>query len=187
MNGFDREIQRPAHLFLRLPVAAQSGANAESIIHAHNQIFESEGRVFFCKFGLPPDKSHIKKLNEQITGGVTTHIFFSLRTGKGVRGYSANLKSVSTDPPLPEHSRLIPKYYQALQPFEHPGQLWLMLESQIGDFDLRALRLRSNKRALLDVISETRTPAMIVELTPTVAAATPPVSRGVRRNSPPMG
>jgi hypothetical protein len=167
MSDQNGEMQSPVHLCLRVPASGSYGLNGERIIQAHNETFDAEGSVYFCKFGLLPARSHLRALSEQIEGGVLTRVLFAIGGPKGLKGYSSILQSVATDRPSNAFAKLIPGYYQRLgQPSGRPSQMWLHLKSRIEAFDLRTMRLRSNKRPLLDVILQTRTPAMIVEVGP---------------------
>jgi len=65
--------------------------------------------------------------------------------------------------PTQEILSAAPEYYKHLD--ESP-QLWFLVESSFKQVDLAKFRLTTNQRPLIDVISECRTPSMLVEGNP---------------------
>jgi MoxR-like ATPase len=118
-NGRGAEVAAPVHLLLRWT------ANHEpETIERHREIAESDGAVWWGKFGDPAARAAVaaKKLDDfqrQIEGGTKTYVFLH-RPGEAWR---ASLLAIQYERPDSE-ANLIPAYYRDAIGGQH---LWLKL------------------------------------------------------------
>jgi hypothetical protein len=148
------------HLVLRIPASARVAGKVINAVSCHNEKFTQCNAVLFAKFGASVVSETLDILNNQIRRGRKTQLVVISKVRKSFIAHHARLGAVHLRQPPPEYERFVPDYYQDLQ---QVPSLWFRLDSPFEACDLKDLRLASNKRSLLDVIRECRTPAMLVE------------------------
>jgi hypothetical protein len=152
----------PIHLVLRVPLMTRVDRRSFSTIDAHNEVAEATGRVALAKFGNPGTASRVEKLKAQIEEGIQTLLILVVKRDDKFLGYQAPLSTVHHGQPG-ELATLAPAYYAKLG--ETP-RLWFVVNSPFLRSELAGLRLATNHRPLVAVMSECRTATMLVEPRP---------------------
>jgi hypothetical protein len=157
-------METSSHVALRIPLATKVDGRDIDTVSAHNDIVSAKGAVVFAKFGAPLVPGTIKLLTDQIRRGTETALFLIGKKGRDFIGFKSRLHAIYQGELPNEAVPLIPYYYALIENRE--TKLWFVVDAPFVACDLAPLRLRSNKRPLLVVIGESRTPAMLVEFKP---------------------
>lgn len=147
------------HVVLRIPANVALGSQRLNVVEAHNDVANRTGGVVVGKWGAVP-KTAIKTVAAELRRGGKPNLFLVTKQEREFRVVKAALHWAGT-PDLPkEYDARIPDYYRDLP--DKPAA-WFVVEGPFRPAGLVGLRLASNGRDLLSVISECRTTAMVVE------------------------
>lgn len=187
-RGDAPRTEERVHIAIRIGNLLNTESGPIDVVTAHNEMFESCPIVAFGKFGKPLSQKMIEILSSQIAEEKQTFLYVVRKTERGFESYRAPLAGVSSASPrarkpLPyvvrktklgfESSRVTPSdrdvaLPRAEKPAPSPAyddefvSTWLCLKSKFVAARTDVLFLRSNRRPLIDVVSETRTPVMLV-------------------------
>jgi hypothetical protein len=153
-----------SHLALRIPLATKVDGRDIDTVSAHNDVVSAKGAVAFAKFGAPLVQGTIKLLADQIEQGIETALFLVGKKGPDFTSFKSRLSGIYKGKLPKEIATLTPDYYSLMD--DRETSLWFVVDRPFIPCDLTPLRLRSNKRPLLVVLGESRTPAMVVEIKP---------------------
>ena len=153
----------PVHFLLRVPLRTRANGDLIPTVEAHSEILEAKGAVAFGKFGAAIEQSTIDRLTKQIKDGTKTFLILAAKSGPIFLGFEAEVSEIRGGKLGPELSAVTPPYYAKL--YDEPA-VWFILRGHFSVSDLSSFRLWTKKRPLLDVMSETRTSAMVVEVAP---------------------
>jgi hypothetical protein len=149
----------PTHFVLRVPLMTRVGGRSFSTIEAHNDVAKASGRVALAKFGNPGTASRVEKLSAQIEEGIETFLILVVKRGDKFLSYRAPMSLIHHGAPG-ALAALAPPYYSKI---DETPRLWFVLGSPFTRSELANLRLATNKRPVVSVMSECRTATMLVE------------------------
>ena len=152
----------PTHIVLRVPLITRVDGRSFETIEAHNDVVKATGRLALAKFGNPGTASRVDKLKAQIEEGIETLLILVGKRGDTFLGYQAPLSKIQYGQPG-VLAALAPAYYAKTG---ETSRLWFVVNSPFVRSELASLRLVTNHRPLLAVMSECRTATMLVEPTP---------------------
>ncbi|HAO80359.1 MAG TPA: hypothetical protein DCQ92_15590 [Verrucomicrobia subdivision 3 bacterium] len=141
------------------------------VIDEHNKLFDKASLVGVGKYGIPWQRTRCSEFNNAINSGVTTYLFIVLKTANGFKGFRAPIRMISLSGNLQDLALKYPEYYNEYRrvPMLYDAVLtvepsmWFVISSRLEPHSLARLRLLSNNRRLLDVLSKPcRSSAMIV-------------------------
>ena len=141
------------HLLMRLPALDKKSARHVS---EHNEMLEFQGGILLGKFGAGISRRSEAIVSKQISNGVNIQLYLAQRAGSSYLGYKAKISEIYSDYREYSGSLKLPNYYR-----ERPSSVFV-LSSKLEDADLSNLLLESNERPLIEVLSVTRTPVMLV-------------------------
>lgn len=147
------------HMVLRLAPEVWQGSGRVDVLKEHNAVVTRHGFVAVGKFGAAP-KGAVSVLDELLQEGGRANLYLVHREGDFFRAVCAPLRWVGVGR-LPERYRNgIPPYYGeiAVAP-----STWFVVGEPFKAAGLAHLKLASNGRDLIAVLSECRTAAMLVE------------------------
>ncbi len=148
------------HLLLRVPLMTRVEGRAFNTIEAHNQVVEKIGRVSLAKFGSPGTLARSEELKAQIYEGIETLLILAAKRDDRFLGYQSRLTAVHYGKPDKTILGISPPYYAKLG---SPADLWFTVISPFVTAALKDFRLATNRRPVLEVMSECRTSSMLVE------------------------
>ena len=150
LTDSERRIQ---HVVFRVARLANVGSRQIDVIDAHNEVQSKHGAVAWAKFGHRLDPRKLRILASRVAGGQTATAYVVLKQSGEFLGYSSRIQQVLTaDEPPPD--KLVPPYYSHLDVLP---AAWFVLGRPLKPTSLHGIRLASNERPLLDVISECMT------------------------------
>ena len=166
----------PVHFLLRVASLTRvEGYSALIIdtIDAHSKVLEAKGCVSIGKFGASGPTHRVDKLKKQIQDGARTYLILVTQgrhtKEKKYLGFKAEISSITLGAPTDEIRNAAPSYYRQLG---YAARLWFMVQSPLTICELTRVRLASSKKPVLDVLTKSRTPSMLVEIA-TSRAGTP--------------
>ena len=148
--------RRRYYLVIRVGKELQTHSGPQDVIAAHNELLVRHATVAFGKFGKPLSETIIDILSEQIAEQIPTYLYLVRKVKVGFESYRAPLSDVVAATRSVNVDALSPAYKDA------NVSTWLVVSDGFVETNIEALFLRSNERPLIAVISETRTPAMLV-------------------------
>jgi hypothetical protein len=163
-------IEETYHLALRVPLVTKVNGVTINTVMAHDEVVMSKGIAVFAKFGARIGSHIIETLDSQIHEGRETLLFIVGKKNGEFLGYCARLCAIHQGQLPKNRAGFVPAYYAAL---DEPANLWFVIDRAFHSCDLEPLRLRSNKRPLLAVINETRTVAMVIEMSAAPTSTAP--------------
>jgi hypothetical protein len=155
------------HFLLRVPLVTRIERRAFNTVEAHNLVVAQKGQVAVAKFGSPGTLARSEKLKAQLKQGIATFLILVTKSANCFLGYRSQLTSIHYGKPDSKLLEFAPPYYADLP--ETP-ELWFMVASPFVRTGLEGFRLSTNRRAVMDVISECRTSCMLVENPPGTSA-----------------
>lgn len=169
------------HFLMRVPrvtfVEGQrpggSHSHAINTIDAHSEVIQASGHVAIAKFGAPNPR--VERLQKQIQEQVPTYLILVFKRGGKFIGFKSLISAIRLGTPTAEIKNSAPSYYRE---FSYSAGLWFVVEGPLQICDLTKLQLASNKKPLLEVLSASRTPSMLVETVGYV-----PLRRSTHRSS----
>lgn len=141
------------HLLMRLPALDRKSAK---LIAEHNEMIDFQGGILLGKFGAGISRRSEAIVSKQISNGKNIQLFLAQRAGSSYLGYKAKISEIYSDYREYRGELKLPSYYQ-----ERPSSVFV-LSGKLENADLSNLLLESNERPLLEVLSITRTPVMLV-------------------------
>ena len=141
------------HLLMRLPALDKKSARHVS---EHNEMLESQGGILLGKFGAGISRRSEAIVSKQISDGGNIQLYLAQRAGSTYLGYKAKMSEIYSDYREYRGELKLPSYYE-----ERPSSVFV-LSGKLEKADLSNLLLESNERPLIEVLSITRTPVVLV-------------------------
>ena len=160
-----------SHIVLRMKPTVMVKGSCLDVIVEHNKLFDKTSLVGVGKYGLPWQRTRCSEFNNAINSGVTTYLFIVVKTADGFKGFRAPIRTISISgnledlclkyPDYYNEYRRVPMLYDAVLTVE--PSMWFVISGRLKPHSLARLRLLSNNRRLLDVLSKPcRSSAMLV-------------------------
>lgn len=160
-----------SHIVLRMKPTVMVRGGCLDVIVEHNKLFDKTDLVRVGKFGRPWHRTRCSEFNDAISSGVATYLFIVVKTANGFKGFRAPIRSISHSGHLKDIGMSYPEYYDEYR--RNPmlynpvltaePRMWFAISGRLKPYSLARLRLLSNDRRLLDVLSKPcRSSTMIV-------------------------
>jgi hypothetical protein len=154
---------KPVHFLLRVPRLTRVESSPPislNTIECHEELIRARGFVTVAKFGQPSTVAIVKKLNEQIADDVRTYLILVTRIKtKEIVGFEFPIVSILRGSATDNIKNSSPKYYQELS---YGAGLWFTVRGPMKACNLVKLRLASSGKPILDILTKSRTPSMLV-------------------------
>ena len=152
-------VEPSRHIVMRLAPEVFAGGTTVDVIREHNSVAQKHGFVAVGKFGVAPTGA-IAGIDKSLKQGHAVDLYLVHKQGEAFRGFCAPLCWVGL--------KLLPERYRDGRPASSGeiGQVpstWFVVDAPFTSAELVGLRLASNGRDLLTVMSECRTATMLVE------------------------
>ena len=149
------------HVVLRIPRRHRIDGETYDPIREHNRIVRKYNNVVVAKFGSHRlANSSTIEVREQIAKGRRCCLFLVIKDRGQFFGFRAPLVEVSVGPLGSDTAGIrYPTYYARV---EAGTAMYFVVSDEFLPADIEGLLLASNERKLLDVLSECRTPLMLV-------------------------
>lgn len=166
-----RASTKSLHIVLRMKPTVMVKGCCLDVIVEHNKLFNKTALVGVGKYGRSWQRARCSEFNNAINNGITTYLIIVVKTTNGFKGFRAPIRTISISGYLKDLGLKYPEYYNEYRrmPMLYDAVLtvepsmWFVISGRLKPYSLASLKLISNNRRLLDVLSKPcRSSTMIV-------------------------
>lgn len=149
----------PLHILMRIPTTTELLGYHVDVIDEHNRMIRTHGATVVGRFGVRPSMSSVRKIQNQLEKRTETTLILVTRAKQEFSFWVASVSSVYAAEGSLRLPAAPPKYYKD---FGRSPTRWIGIDSELKTTTASEVRLASNGRLAIDVLSECRTSFMFV-------------------------
>jgi hypothetical protein len=163
-----RKRKKGPHIVLRIKPAIKIRWEELDVVSEHNRVFDETGSVAVGKYGASWPQFKCDDINTDIEDGAMICLFIVWHTKGGYKGYRARIREVflsgsKKNPPFPAYYNSLGQQRRLADALlTSKPSMWFHLSERLKPYTLMNLRLLTNDRPLLDVLSDCRSTIMLV-------------------------